>query len=53
MLVLTAWNGVIGTLIVPILAGSRLTRLVDKLVIVAYHLLTRRAAEVADPGGTL
>jgi hypothetical protein len=45
LLVLTVWNSVIGTLIVPRLVGSWLTRLVDTLVIAAYRMLTRRAAD--------
>jgi hypothetical protein len=43
LLLLTAWNSVIGTLIVPRPVGSWLTRLVDRVVINAYRLVTRHA----------
>jgi hypothetical protein len=45
LLVLTAWNSVIGTLIVPRQVSSWLTRWVDKLVIAGYRLPARRAAD--------
>ena len=37
LLVLTGWQSVIGTLIVPRPVGSWLTRLVDRLVLAAYR----------------
>ena len=40
LLVLTAWSSVIGTLIVPRLVASRLTRWVDRVVVAVYGLLT-------------
>ena len=43
LLLLTAWSSVIGTLIVPRPVGSWLTRLVDRVVINAYRLVTRHA----------
>jgi hypothetical protein len=45
LLVLTAWQSVIGTLVVPRLVGNWLTRLVDRLVIGAYSLMTKHVAE--------
>ena len=45
LLVLTAWGSVIGTLIVPCLVGSRLTRWVDRLVNGAFGLVTTAIAE--------
>jgi hypothetical protein len=45
LLLLTAWGSVIGTLIVPRRSGSWLTRWVDRVVIVAYRLVTRRVTE--------
>jgi hypothetical protein len=45
LLLLTAWSSVIGTLIVPRPVGSWLTRLVDRLVITVYRLITRTVAE--------
>jgi hypothetical protein len=41
LLVLTAWESVIGTLIVPRPVGSWLTRSVDRLVVAAYMVATR------------
>ena len=41
LLVLTGWQSVIGTLIVPRPVGSWLTRLVDRLVLAAYQAVTR------------
>jgi hypothetical protein len=38
LLVLTGWQSVIGTLIVPRPVGSWLTRLVDRVVLTAYHM---------------
>jgi hypothetical protein len=40
-LILTGWQSVIGTLIVPRPVGSWLTRLVDRLVVAAYMAVTR------------
>lgn len=40
LLVLTGWQSVIGTLIVPRPVGSWLTRFVDRLVLAVYHALT-------------
>jgi len=45
LLVLTAWQSVIGTLIVPRPFGSWLTRLVDRLVLTGYRAATRRVTE--------
>ena len=45
LLVLTAWNSVIGTLIVPRLVTSWLTGWVDKVVLAAYRLATRGVTE--------
>ncbi|MDX6344593.1 MAG: hypothetical protein QOH87_4731 [Trebonia sp.] len=41
LLVLTGWESVIGTLIVPRPVGSWLTRMVDRLVLVVYMSVTR------------
>jgi hypothetical protein len=41
LLVLTGWESVIGTLIVPRPVGSWLTRLVDRVVLAVYMSLTR------------
>jgi hypothetical protein len=41
LLVLTGWQSVIGTLIVPRPVGSWLTRLVDRLILAAYQAVTR------------
>jgi hypothetical protein len=41
LLVLTGWQSVIGTLIVPRPVGSWLTRLVDRLVLAVYRSVTR------------
>jgi hypothetical protein len=41
LLVLTGWQSVIGTLIVPRPVGSWLTRSVDRLVLTVYMLVTR------------
>jgi hypothetical protein len=41
LLVLTGWESVIGTLIVPRPVGSWLTRLVDRIVLAVYMSLTR------------
>jgi hypothetical protein len=41
LLVLTGWQSVIGTLIVPRPVGSWLTRLVDRLVLAVYQAVTR------------
>jgi len=43
LLLLTAWSSVIGTLIVPRPVASWLTRLVDRVIIAAYRLVTRHA----------
>jgi hypothetical protein len=45
LLVLTAWNSVIGTLVVPRLVGSWLTRWVDRIVVSVYHAVTKQAAD--------
>jgi hypothetical protein len=45
LLVLTAWQSVIGTLIVPRPVPSWLTRLVDRVVLAAYRLATRPCAD--------
>jgi len=45
LLLLTGWSSVIGTLIVPRQVGSWLTRLVDRVVIAAYGVVTRRITE--------
>jgi hypothetical protein len=41
LLILTAWQSVIGTLIVPRPVASWLTRLVDRSVVAVYHVATR------------
>ena len=41
LLVLTGWQSVIGTLIVPRPVGSWLTRFVDRLVLAVYRAVTR------------
>src|ERR1700758_2133058 len=41
LLVLTGWQSVIGTLIVPRPVGSWLTRMVDRVVLVVYMSVTR------------
>jgi hypothetical protein len=41
VLVLTGWQSVIGTLIVPRPVPSWLTRMVDRLVLAAYRMVTR------------
>jgi len=45
LLVLTAWQSVIGTLIVPRPVGSWLTRWVDRLALTAYRTATRPVTE--------
>ena len=45
LLVLTGWQSVIGTLIVPRPVGSWLTRLVDRLVLTAYMAVTRPVSD--------
>jgi hypothetical protein len=45
LLVLTAWSSLIGTLIVPRPVASWLTRWVDRVVLAAYGMLTRRRTE--------
>jgi len=45
LLVLTGWQSVIGTLIVPRPVGSWLTRLVDRVVLTIYHLAIRPFSE--------
>ncbi len=44
LLVLTAWNSVIGTLIVPRPVGSWLTRWVDRVNITVYMMVTKGVA---------
>ena len=44
LLVLTGWQSVIGTLIVPRPVGSWLTRLVDRLVLAVYRAVTRHVS---------
>jgi hypothetical protein len=41
LLILTAWQSVIGTLIVPRAVASRLTRWVDRIVVAVYRTATR------------
>jgi len=41
LLVITAWGSVIGTIIVPRQVGSPLTKWVDQLVNVSFHLIIR------------
>src|SRR5215469_6441975 len=41
LLLLTGWQSVIGTLIVPRPVGSWLTRMVDRLVLAVYRAVTR------------
>jgi hypothetical protein len=45
LLVLTGWQSVIGTLIVPRPVGSWLTRLVDRLVVTVYMAVTRPVSD--------
>jgi hypothetical protein len=45
LLLLTAWQSAIGTLVVPRLVGNWLTRLVDRMVVGAYALVTKHVAE--------
>jgi hypothetical protein len=45
LFVFVAWQSVIGTVVVPRLAGNRLTRLVDRMVIGTYRLVIRPVAE--------
>jgi hypothetical protein len=45
LLVLTGWQSVIGTLIVPRPVGSWLTRMVDRLVVAAYMAAIRPVAD--------
>jgi hypothetical protein len=45
LLVLTAWSSVIGTLVVPRLVGSFLTRWVDKLIVSVYQTVTKPVAD--------
>jgi hypothetical protein len=45
LLVLTGWQSVIGTLIVPRPVGSWLTRMVDRLVVAAYMAAVRPVAD--------
>jgi hypothetical protein len=45
LLLLTAWGSVIGTLIVPRLAGGWLTRWVDRIVNTAFRAATTRIAD--------
>src|ERR1700722_10792691 len=44
LLVLTGWESVIGTLIVPRPVGSWLTRVVDRIVLTVYRAATRSAS---------
>jgi hypothetical protein len=45
LLVLTGWQSVIGTLIVPRPVGSWLTRMVDRLVVAVYQTATRPVSD--------
>jgi hypothetical protein len=45
VLILTGWQSVIGTLIVPRPVASWLTRLVDRLVVAVYQMATRPVAD--------
>jgi len=45
LLLLTDWNSIIGTLIVPRPIGSWLTKLVDRVVLAAYRFVTRGVAD--------
>jgi len=45
LLVLTGWQSVIGTLIVPRPVASWLTRLADRMVLAAYHVATGRVTD--------
>lgn len=53
LLVLTAWGSVIGTLIVPRPAGGRLTRWVDRIINVAFRMVTSRIADHTGVTGCL
>jgi hypothetical protein len=45
LLILTGWQSVIGTLIVPRPVASWLTRMVDRLVVTVYGMVTRPAKD--------
>ena len=45
LLVFTTWGSVIGTLIVPRPAGGWLTRWVDRIINVAFRVVTGRIAD--------
>jgi hypothetical protein len=45
LLVLAAWGSVIGTLIVPRLIGSWMTRWVDRVVLTVYRFATQRVTD--------
>jgi len=45
LLILTGWESVIGTLIVPRPVASWLTRMVDRLVVTVYHTVTRPVSD--------
>ena len=45
LLLLTGWQSVVGTLIVPRPVGSWLTRMVDRLVLAVYMAVTRPVAD--------
>jgi hypothetical protein len=45
LLVLTGWQSVIGTLIVPRPLASWLTRMADRVVLSVYHVVTARVTE--------
>src|ERR1700750_1257117 len=47
LLILTAWQSVIGTLIVPRPVASWLTRMVDRLVLAVYHTASRPVSDYA------
>jgi hypothetical protein len=45
VLILTGWQSVVGTLIVPRPVASRLTRSVDRLVVAVYRMVTRSVTD--------
>src|ERR1700734_1860763 len=53
LLVLSGWQSVIGTLIVPRPLASWLTRLADRVVVAAYQMVTMRLPAYKHPAGVL
>jgi hypothetical protein len=53
VLILTGWQSVVGTLIVPRPVASRLTRSVDRLVVAVYRMVTRSVTDYVKRDRTL